>query len=418
MSGQKRIINHFPHFFQTGETGNLFYRFLEVFGSMLDDAENDLVRVMRAHWVDTADNEGSKGFDTNQKGDLDKIFSLYIEALGGTSLLRQINRREGAEGLEDDVLYRQRIKGLIQILKNGASTREGIIAIVAANLGIYGDAPETVAARNLINIEEYLPRPFTEKTLDVALYEIFAVQSANPEETLLDIQITTNFAQIFPLRHLTLEELFTGAKMEWISPHVNAGGNTQITLQISGEQVNLYRIMPNNTLVPITGTFSIPQGGLKLPPGVSQWQIRSEVGEYGELPEDTPAMHPNRTFNNSKAIFAPAEPVFEVQFSYIKIQPATFMVHIPWDIPGYTELIDQQPDQPRLQIPYIVKRVKAAGVWAGVAYHKTFAETQDMSESFDLQSEDQTYQDNQNMSDNFFFGGVFDVTRYDQSLFE
>ncbi|HRI59913.1 MAG TPA: hypothetical protein PK228_09320, partial [Saprospiraceae bacterium] len=141
MSGQKRIIKHFPHFFRTDDTENLFYRFVEVFGSMLDDAENDLVRVMRSHWVDTADNEGSKGLDTNQKGDLDKIFALYIEALGGTSLLRQIDRRDGPEGLEDDAVYRERMKSLILILKEGASTRNGIIAIIAANLGIHGDSP-------------------------------------------------------------------------------------------------------------------------------------------------------------------------------------------------------------------------------------------------------------------------------------
>src|SRR3954466_3450193 len=123
MSRTTEIISRFPSFYRSGDSENLFYRFVGVFADMLDRGEEDLIRVMRTHWVNTADNEGSKGFDATVKGDMDKIFGLYLESLGGTVLLKKGTRRPDPDGKLDDNLYRTRILGLIQVLKNGASTK-------------------------------------------------------------------------------------------------------------------------------------------------------------------------------------------------------------------------------------------------------------------------------------------------------
>jgi len=149
MNGKTRnIIGRFPDFY-TRDEDSVFARFVELFGQVLADAETDLKSVMLAHWVDKASNTGSQGLDSAQKGDLDKIFTLYLESLGGTSQLRQA----------DDALYRKRIKGLIQVLMRGASTLDGIKTIVAANLGILEDASHSArdvqAARNTIRIVEF-----------------------------------------------------------------------------------------------------------------------------------------------------------------------------------------------------------------------------------------------------------------------
>src|SRR5262245_47227288 len=136
MSRTGQIVSRFPAFYRSGDTENLYYKFVGVFASMLDDAEEELLRVMKTHWVKTADNEGSTGFDATEKGDLDRMHALYLESLGRTAPLKQGKRRTGDEGRIDDELYHTRILGLIQVLKNGASTRAGIIDIVAANLGI------------------------------------------------------------------------------------------------------------------------------------------------------------------------------------------------------------------------------------------------------------------------------------------
>ncbi|MGV2388053.1 MAG UNVERIFIED_CONTAM: hypothetical protein LVR29_06190 [Microcystis novacekii LVE1205-3] len=82
-----------------------------MFGETLDEVEAEFCQVMYAHYVNKADNQGSQGFNTNQKGDLDKIFSLYLENLGEASQLKQVNRPSGAEGIESDKIYRQRIRG-------------------------------------------------------------------------------------------------------------------------------------------------------------------------------------------------------------------------------------------------------------------------------------------------------------------
>ena len=105
------IISRLPYFYRSGERYNNLYQFLEVFGSLLDEAESDLVRVLHARWVNTANNLDSQGFDTGQKGDLDKIFSLYLENLGGTSLLRQLGRPT-----EDDEAYQTKVQELLTIL--------------------------------------------------------------------------------------------------------------------------------------------------------------------------------------------------------------------------------------------------------------------------------------------------------------
>jgi hypothetical protein len=362
MTGQKNIVRHFPHFFQTGDTENLFYRFVEVFGAMLDAGEDDLIALMRAHWVETADNEGSKGFDTNQKGDLDKILALYLEALGGTSLLRQIDRRQGIDGITDDSIYRERMLRLIQILREGASHIEGIREIVAANLGIFGNSDEAVAARNSIEIIEYLPQEAIIEAQS-ALHQVFWITNPNLEPTPVTISIYTlqTFnSPVFPYRSLKVEELTTQRSMIWTGNDIP--GNQNHEFVISGLQMSL-----NGDLIPESDLVFSAGLPLILPPGASYWRIRSLVGEYGvgtEVEED----YPQRVFNDPMAIFAPSGPMFEINFHYTHFHPATFMVRIPWDIPGYSEQLDAMPDKPRLQIPFIVQKVKGAGIWGVTVY--------------------------------------------------
>ncbi len=86
------IINRFPDFYNPEDQTSLLYLFVDVFAEILEEAETDLLQVMRSHHVDTANNFGSQGIDARQKGDLDKIFTLYLEKLGGTSQLIQVNQ--------------------------------------------------------------------------------------------------------------------------------------------------------------------------------------------------------------------------------------------------------------------------------------------------------------------------------------
>ncbi|GCL50226.1 hypothetical protein NIES3804_17930 [Microcystis aeruginosa NIES-3804] len=85
------IISRFPHFYPPEDPKSFLPQFLDVFGEILDEVEQDLIRVLKSHFINTADNFGSLGFTATQKGDLDKIFALMLAELGGTSQLTQVN---------------------------------------------------------------------------------------------------------------------------------------------------------------------------------------------------------------------------------------------------------------------------------------------------------------------------------------
>ena len=90
LTGKSRgILLRLPHFFGPAAAGELLHQFVDVFGRSLEQAESDLYQVLRAHHVQTADNEAAPlpGAAGPRRGDLDRIFSLYLEVLGGTSQL-------------------------------------------------------------------------------------------------------------------------------------------------------------------------------------------------------------------------------------------------------------------------------------------------------------------------------------------
>jgi hypothetical protein len=85
------IISRFPHFYPPEDPKSFLPQFLDVFGEILDEVEQDLIRVLKSHFINTADNFGSLGLTATQKGDLDKIFALMLAELGGTSQLTTVN---------------------------------------------------------------------------------------------------------------------------------------------------------------------------------------------------------------------------------------------------------------------------------------------------------------------------------------
>jgi hypothetical protein len=123
MGRADQILSKFQYFYQRddGKESNL-QLLVKPFGELLDITEEDLLRIMRSHFVNKSDNAGANGSEVAKKGDLDKIFTLYLQSLGGTSLLKQSNR----QGSIEDHEYRERTKGLISALKGGASTKDGI----------------------------------------------------------------------------------------------------------------------------------------------------------------------------------------------------------------------------------------------------------------------------------------------------
>ncbi|MCK6562921.1 hypothetical protein HUU39_11595 [candidate division KSB1 bacterium] len=418
------IISRFPDFVDSQEFDNVLHRFIDVFGKTLDQAESDLIKVMRSHWVDSADNEDSQGFDTAQKGDLDKIFSLYLENLGGTSQLKQVGRRPGADGFIDDAIYRERIKGLINVLKSGASTKGGLITIVAANLGIVGDDEQAKEARKQIRIVEFLPEAEIKSFDGMALLAEFKVENTNPVPTTPEIRLRLNDVPL-PLTNPRVTNLTTKKSVEY-----NGTVNRKDVLTF----------FPDGTAylngVKIDET-SIERSTPVLPPGESRFRIEALIGQPQAKFDRT--LFDFSLFEREQLSLPTPEQAatfaIDTTVTLMKLSPASFMVRVPWDIPGFTEKFDQLADNPRNQIKYIVDKVKAAGVFAVIAYDKTFSEIHKMADSFKGHAQRQTLPEDHTIEEaNFDIGsvqmpypgglehglsdalvtsGVFDFTRFD-----
>lgn len=653
-SKTRSILSRFPDFYQADGGGFFLLEFLQIFGQVLEEAEADLLRVMRSHWVDTADNADSRGFDTSQKGDLDKILAFYLENLGGTSQLKQVDwhfvvqdiadlpallarlsqpreplsrflqSRLSAETLEliptheqaagwvtvtrssaettltlpkgsrllpqngqvsfettadvtlkyqvretavpiraatpgsrheitarrswqvqsgDPALagltiynerplqiqtntllhllvsdlnrllieplynkelfpnlplseelqtlvrqnprtgralaqlnyglitavysrelipsyasYRSRLRGVIGILKGGASTVEGIRSLIAINLGIVGDSPAAQAARQKIRLEEFQPQPIlTEETgptgEGLVLRQGFILQNPNPVEVVPDVTIRFHPMLPRPLLAPTLVNLTTGQK-------------TTYTGTVRRRDVLVFR---QNGEIWVNGRLVATTQMAELPPGESRWRLEASAGlaegRFDQTFFNTTAFEQEKRDEQAlarlgggdldidqnrfdwpltrfdEAFFLDGElAIAKIEVVVNKLTPGSFAVRVPWDIPGFTDRFAEFSDHPRHQIRYIIEKVKAAGIYVGIAYEKTFTETHDVTEALQLfgklyKAEEQPQQEAaltvygrhtpeqdqggilHDMDEALTVSGVFDVTHFDHALF-
>ncbi len=375
------IVEHFPDFFAPQDTESTLLRFIAIFAAELDQVEADLLRVMQAHYVDTANNADSQGFGSTKKGDLDRILTMYLENLGGTSQFRQLHRGTGDAGVRDDDIYRQRMKGLINVLRGSVTTREAIIAVVAANLGITGDDAAAQRARTLIRIEEFLPESIKLARRSLALFEEFYIDNPNAVETVPEFVFHVQPHLELSLSYPRLVDVKTGRAVRYAGTLVPGD-----VLALARNGI-AYR---NGEVVALEGATPA------LPPGESHWRFEASVGlarayfdrsalDYSTFEQDR--LNPLGIFDVEQgrfdeAVFPPLTPVVDLDTTLLKLTPGVFTVRIPWDIPGFTDKFDASQDDPRDQVKYVVDKVKATGVFSEIAYEKRFIVAQGMIEAF------------------------------------
>ncbi|HSX77501.1 MAG TPA: hypothetical protein VLQ80_02850 [Candidatus Saccharimonadia bacterium] len=544
-SKTRTVLSRLPDFYQADTLETVFAAFVDVFGQALEQAETDLLAVLRSHWVDTAGNVGSEGLDRARQGDLDKILAFYLENLGGTSQFTQVtwllvaqditnlaslvstlqraadpvsrylkaqfrpatlhrlhtydpagppgqNRAALVEVLIADLnaiitraplyqadrfasvpvspdlqarlrqrpepgsaamvrlnyallmaaypdaltmsyaTYRERLKGMIGVIAHGASTVEGIITVVAANLGITGDDPRARQARDGIRVVEFWPRPMdlvpimpdtdTAIPLDggLLLREVFELCNPNLVESHeggdQELHMHINPALSAPISNLRLVHRTSGIFWQY-NGTVHPGDHLTLFQRRSSEAATPSRLMPEwppwllPLLLPLL--FSqVPQrtqtvqtvclNGRPLdpsawegtippvPPGKSRWRFDQAATD----PDLDPRHSRLSSVKRPLARFAEAAnpeaggrfAAGEIAIAALRVRlprltPGTFTVRIPWDIPGYTDRYAEFDDHPRHQMKYIVGKVKAAGVQTAIVYEKTFAaEAHEMSE--------------------------------------
>jgi hypothetical protein len=305
----------------------------------------------------------SEALFPEQADDLPALRARYAGEPGW--LNRTLLERALPEAVEPaHAAYRERLLGLIQVLRRGASTRRGIVDVVAANLGILGDDREVRAARELIRIVEYAPERMTFFAGDVEFWGEVVVHNPNPDAADAEFHLTVRPGPPAELANVRLERVDTGDFVEWPGRLVPAD---QLTMR--GGTVLLNGIAPLEML-----SRPVPP----VPPGESVWRFVADVVVHGaearldrELPVGRFVDRVGNAFDAT--VLAPSEPPVTLRVASEKTTPGIFTVAIPWNIPGFTDRFEPQ-DHPRDQILGLVRRVKAAGVEARVAYHERFRE--------------------------------------------
>jgi hypothetical protein len=276
--------------------------------------------------------------------------------------------------------YRDRMRGLIAVLRRGASTRQGIVDIVAANLGIIGDDPEVRRAREMIRIVEYLPRHATFFAGEVGFWQEFEVRNPNATASEPEVAFTILPGPYAYLTNVRITDRDTGAGAHW-SGSVRAGDR----LVMRGTEVLVNGIPPT---IPLTGSVPSLPGGSADAPGRARWLLDAEVLLMGNEPGEErgyPVARFDRSVGASLGTFDTTvlgrdEPIVLLEVSSYHFTPGVFSVRIPWHIAGFTDKFEEQ-DHPRQQIRSLVHRVKAAGVQAHVAYWQLFAEAHELSDA-------------------------------------
>jgi hypothetical protein len=161
--------------------------------------------------------------------------------------------------------------------------------------------------------------------------------------------------------------------------------SVQYTGSLNCDEVILF--LPDGTVLINGVALADPQAVLRgqlpeLPVGPSTWRITARTGSARAAFETT-LFDFCRFDDQHIEELDPARSSsyrLEVKVMFDRLTPGSFMVKIPWDIPGYTDQFNQTADHPRHQISGLIEKVKAAGVQSVVTYEKQFSEVQEMTE--------------------------------------
>lgn len=321
--------------------------------------------------------------------------------------------------------YRERMQAMIKVLLNGASTKEGILDIVAANLGIIGDSVEAKDARDLIEIEEYDPKSQVFYNDSVTFYEEFTINNSNPHEETPEFRITISSG---------IERGFAEISI------INAETNESIDFE---DNIKKAYIKDKNTIVFKNNHVYINEvkiadfKNISIPSGESRWRFEAKLyDEDKDVEEDIKdqkrlagRFDSACTFDDSS--FVTDEDVVDINVLSPFYTPGVFKVLIPWHIKGFTDVYTETPDHPRHQILSLVNKVKAAGVQASVSYFdinredhniidklsfkingKLFQQKHDIEEEYDFASSHGIEEDH-DVDDVFEPAGRFDYTAFD-----
>lgn len=183
------------------------------------------------------------------------------------------------------VPYRERLRDLIQVLMRGASTQQGILDLVAANLGIFADSEAAQAARKTITIEEFQPvlesetvrvMPSVREAADGAAatdgwLNPFTLTNPNVEPTAITLALSLTASPTIAKASLARISRLTLVNAEDQRPYFTYGGGLE-----AGDNL---RLQADGRLVR-NGAYIATMSPVVLPVGHSNWYLTAHVGEW------------------------------------------------------------------------------------------------------------------------------------------
>lgn len=272
MSRTQRIIDRFPEFYRIWDGNSLISQVVSALGKRIDEAENELFTVMRAHWVDKA-----------IRIDLDYLGALY-----------NIKRKIG----ETDSEYRGRLKRAIMEFKGGG-TIGAVLTSVRNALNLPRDYP--------LELIENPPREMN-KEFAVTTGETWWQSSESVFDTTptIEISVETSGAKVTnpTLVNMDVEEslFFTGT--------IQSG--SQLRIEEGKAYLDDKEVTENLNMT----TSSIP----RLLRKGSTWRYIERLGKDIGIFDSS-------SFDES--VFPAGIATVKIGFRWTAHQPATFEIRVP-----------------------------------------------------------------------------------------
>lgn len=156
MSRAEKMCDRLPKFYKGWDRNSLVYTFMSSFASQLDDADEQIAEIMRAHWVDSA---------TGQ--DLDRLGAAVLS-------MRMLG--------EDDEKYRLRIRRAVSDYRGGGTVR-AILESVMGLLGTSSEGDVEIVENPLLSLSE---------EVKVMAGETWTISSRTVEDVEPRIRISVN----------------------------------------------------------------------------------------------------------------------------------------------------------------------------------------------------------------------------------
>jgi hypothetical protein len=409
-----RLVNLFPDAYAAKDPESLLYKLLDAIAVDLMAADEAIKRLLKSHWVDYASGQAIDG--------LGAIYGVSRRRLrGGT--------------LETDDAFRQRLKSVVPLF-TGGGTKRAIIGAVRSALGMPFDLsqlnlPPALQAdvEKLVYIEEFSPKG--ERVVNKVVKEVdgaseltleLNIPAVREERPTIQWKFTAGGARL-----LSLELLDPGRGIQSTESLIIPPGNT---LTLSAEADG--RLNAVLGLIDVTRQFTTLDGNTpailpEVPVGRSEWRFRAKSGLF-----DISTFDGDDTFDL---------PTFEVEMNWLRYQPLTFDVHVPYFLQEavaalkalhkYEGRLFVFEGLPLEAIAEVVNQTRAAGVRGSVQFSLNFLEIHNQNEKFALHGQHSVKEDagalerlafigenqmseHHDVGEIFAIGGVFDISTFDE----